>query len=190
MIRIHQHHSKNSVYTGMAKWKGAKEYRKEMVNKVCPFWVNGSGGDFHQCLANALAAAWRRKDNKENADKRAKGKSSKKDQQVVTNWFWSTVLYAFLDPNISGGKINPTPNRGPNAPAHIDQHKTRSSLREDTKAKSKGKSFTQQENEGRSVIVKNQTRMPLGAASKEPRKKKRVSLVKKSFMNVMPSYKH
>jgi hypothetical protein len=34
MIWLHQHHSKNSVYTGMAKWKGANEYRKEMVNKV------------------------------------------------------------------------------------------------------------------------------------------------------------
>jgi hypothetical protein len=69
MIRLHQHHSKNSVYTGMTKWKGAKEYIKEMVNKVCPFWVHGSGGDSHQCLANALAAAWWRKANKENADK-------------------------------------------------------------------------------------------------------------------------
>jgi hypothetical protein len=125
MIRLHQHHSKNSVYIGMAKWKGAKEYILEIVNKVCPFWVHGSGGDFHQCLANALAAAWRRKTNKENADKRAKGKSPKNDPKVVPNWFWYTVLYAFLDPKKSGGKINPTPNRGPNAPAHIDQHKTR-----------------------------------------------------------------
>jgi hypothetical protein len=24
MIRLHQHHSKKSVYTGMTKWKGAK----------------------------------------------------------------------------------------------------------------------------------------------------------------------
>jgi hypothetical protein len=38
----HHHHSKNSVYTGMAKWKGSKEYIKEMVNKVCPFWVHYS----------------------------------------------------------------------------------------------------------------------------------------------------
>jgi hypothetical protein len=144
----------------------------------------------NQCLANALAAAWRRKANKENTGKQTKGKSSKKDPQVVPNWFWSTVLYAFIDPNISGGEINPTPNRGTNAPAHIYQHKTLPSLREETKAKSKGKYFTQQENEGRSIIVKNKTRMPLGAAAKEPRKKKRVSLVKKSFMNVMPSYKH
>jgi hypothetical protein len=84
------------------------------------------------------------------------------------------LLYAFLRPNISGGEINPTPNRGPNAPAHIDQHKTRSALREETKAKSKGKSFTQQENEGRSITIKNKnkTRMPVGAATKEPRKKK------------------
>jgi hypothetical protein len=119
-----------------------------------------------------LAAAWRRKANKENADKRAKEKSPKKDPQFFPNWFWYTVLYAFLDPKKPGGKINPTPNRGPNAPAHIDQHKTRPALREETRAKSKGKYFTQQENEGRSIIVKNKTRMSVGAAAKEPRKKK------------------
>jgi hypothetical protein len=56
-----------------------------MVNTVCPFWVHGSGGDLHQCLENALAAAWRRNANKDNADKRAKGKSPKKDPKVVTN---------------------------------------------------------------------------------------------------------
>jgi hypothetical protein len=119
-----------------------------------------------------LAAAWRCKANKENAYKRAKVKSPQKDPNVVPNWFWYNVLYAFLNSNISGGKINPTPNRGPNAPAHIYQHKTRSALREETKAKSKGKSFTQQENEGCSIIVKNKTRMPVGASVKEPRKKK------------------
>jgi hypothetical protein len=128
MIRLHQHHSKNSVYTGMAKWKGAKEYRKLMVNKVCLFWVHGSGRDFHQCLANSVAAAWWRKANKDNADKLVKGKLLKKYPKVVPNWFWYTVLYAFLDRKNYGGKINPTPNHGPNAPAHIDQHKTRSAL--------------------------------------------------------------
>jgi hypothetical protein len=165
MIRLHQHHSKTSVYMSMAKWKGAHEYRREMINKVCPFWVHGSGGDFHQCLKNALTAACRRKANKENAYKRANGKSPKKAPKVVPNWFWYTV---FLYPNISGGKINPTPNRGPNEPAHIDQHKTQSTLREETKVKSKGKTFTQQENEGRSIIVKNKTHVPVGAAVKEP----------------------
>jgi hypothetical protein len=69
MIRLHQHHSKTSIYTGMTKCKGAKEYRKETVNKVCPFWVHGSGKDFHQCLANALTSAWRGKANKQNVGK-------------------------------------------------------------------------------------------------------------------------
>jgi hypothetical protein len=155
-----------------------------MVNKVCPFWVHGSGGDFHQCLTNSLAPAWRRKANTENVDKRAKGKSPKKDPKVVLNWFWYTVMYAFLDQNMHGGKINPTPNRGSNAPAHIDQHKTRSALREETKVKSKGKYFTQKENEGRSTIFKNKTRMPVGAAAKEPRKKNK-GKSHQEVMNIM-----
>jgi hypothetical protein len=37
IIRLHQHHSKNSVYTGMAKWKGAKESRKEWLTRCDPF---------------------------------------------------------------------------------------------------------------------------------------------------------
>jgi hypothetical protein len=82
MIRLHQHHSTTSVYTGMSKCKGAKDYIHQMVNKVCPFWVHGSRGYFHQCLENALAATWRRKSNKENADKQEKGKSPKKDPRL------------------------------------------------------------------------------------------------------------
>jgi hypothetical protein len=59
------------------------------------------------------------KANKENAEKRAKGKTPKKDPKVVPNWCWYTVMYTFLDPHISGEKINPTPNLGPNAQADI-----------------------------------------------------------------------
>jgi hypothetical protein len=48
---------------------GTKLVQKVNVKQGFPLVGSRVGGDFHQILANALAAEWRRKANKENAEK-------------------------------------------------------------------------------------------------------------------------
>jgi hypothetical protein len=103
-------------------------------------------------------------------------------------------MHAFLDPNISGGKINPTPNRVPNAPAHIDQHETRLSLREEeakVNSKYKGKNLRPTTERGPFHHCQTQNVHACWnskGALKE--KNKRVSVVKNFLMNVMSNCKH
>jgi hypothetical protein len=96
---------------------------------------------------------------------RKKGKSPKWNANIVPNDYWVTILLPFIDPNVSGGKITVTHNRGPDAPRSFDQHETRSKNKngkEDadsatvaTAAKKNDKKITQQEKESRELIATN-----------------------------------
>jgi hypothetical protein len=107
------------------KHKGATEYRNQIINTIAPFWKYGSCGDFHECVANVVAARHHKRAMKENTVKRLKGEANKWDTNLVPNDYWVTMLLPFIYPHVTRGKNNVTLNRGPNASWNFDQHESR-----------------------------------------------------------------
>jgi hypothetical protein len=120
-----EHHYPHKSYGFGVKHRGAMEYHKRIINQVAPFWKCGSGGDFHKCVGNVLAAHHHARSVKENLTQQKKGKDPKWDANIVPNDYWVTRLFPFIDPNVSRGKINVTHNRGPDAPRNFDDHEMR-----------------------------------------------------------------
>jgi hypothetical protein len=54
--RLLDHHNPHKAYGPGVKHRGVMEYCKRIINQVAPFWKCGSGGDFHECVGNVLAA--------------------------------------------------------------------------------------------------------------------------------------
>jgi hypothetical protein len=96
-----------------------------MINTIAPYWKCGSGGDFHECVANVLGSHHRQKADKENLKSHTKGEAHKYDRNVVPTDFSVGLIMHFIDPNISQGKFNVTINRGPGDPPVFDLHKSR-----------------------------------------------------------------
>jgi hypothetical protein len=126
----------------------------------------GSGGDFHECVADFLGAHHRQKADKENKKIHAKAECLKYDRNVVPDDFFVGLVMPFIDPNISQGKVNVTINRGPGACPAFEKHETRSKNRrrkeeEDEKKRAaaapQDKNFSTQEKEGRELIAANKT---------------------------------
>jgi hypothetical protein len=184
-IRLSEHHDGKKTYTPGVKHAGAREYRKRMINTIAPYWKCGSGGDFHECVANVIGAHHRQKADKENKKSHAKGESYKYDRNVVPNDFVVALVMPFTDPNISQGKVNVTMNRGPGACPVFENHETRSQNRrrkEEEEEKKRAaaapqdKNFSTQEKEGRELIAANKTRRaPVLLDANKKKKKKRKS---------------
>jgi hypothetical protein len=124
-----EHHDGKKTYKPGVKHADARGYRKRMINTIAPYWKCGSGGDFHECVANVLGAHHHQKADKENKKSHVIGESLKYDRNVVPNDFYVGIIMPFIDPNISQGKVNVTINRVPGACPVFEKYETRSQNR-------------------------------------------------------------
>jgi hypothetical protein len=86
-----------------------------MINDIATYWKCGSGGYFHECVANILGAHHHKKADTENLKSHAKGEAFKYDRNAGPNDFYVEIIMPFIDLNISQGKVIVTINRGPGA---------------------------------------------------------------------------